>query len=364
MILSRTLLPLAAVAAALTAAPAAHAAMNVSSGADGLRAVAVSNGEHHPELSLVDDGGTPRYRFTDPGAFGGLQVGAGCRIDEQRGQDVTAVVCERLAPRAEIALGFQTATFSVAPDFPDPLSIFGGLGRAHIVGGAGDDVIEGSRGETVVDGRGGNDTIVDVSDRGGVRNVLRGGDGDDTIAGRTETQTGQQNQNRMFGDAGDDVLIAGDGFDTLDGGPGRDRLIGGGIVQARDGEADEITCFPGIPGRRVKPVTRAVVDLVDPVDLPGCDIVERAPRDVARQLAIGKVTTAGRTLRARLTCHGDVPCRGTLRALGRTARFSLAVGATKTVRVRLGRRARGTVAVTAAYPGPSGPRTTIRQARL
>ncbi len=110
----------------------------------------------------------------------------------------------------------------------------------------------GEPGELV--GRGGDDE-------------LRGGDGNDTIDGG----------------AGADVLDGGFGDDELTGGPGRDRIsadLAGGdcgpmwckhphgndVVEARDGEADSISCGAG--------TDRVVADAADTV-APDCETVER-----------------------------------------------------------------------------------------
>lgn len=102
---------------------------------------------------------------------------------------------------------------------------------------------------------------------------LRGGDGPDAIDGG----------------AGPDVLDGGFGDDVITGGPGADRIsadLAGGdcgplwckepsgndVVQARDGEADSITCGPG--------TDRAVVDRVDTV-APDCETVETVSEPAA-----------------------------------------------------------------------------------
>ncbi|WP_217922987.1 calcium-binding protein [Miltoncostaea oceani] len=91
---------------------------------------------------------------------------------------------------------------------------------------------------------GGDDTIGTLA---GFLGVVHGGPGDDEINGDSEA-------NSLYGDAGDDVIHGGHGGDVLDGGPGHDRLYGdsltveaggGDTINARDGEADEVSCGVG-----------------------------------------------------------------------------------------------------------------------
>ena len=63
---------------------------------------------------------------------------------------------------------------------------------------------------------------------GAGKDVLYGGDGDDTIDGGANNDKiyGQDGDDSLIGGAGADTLWGGDGEDTLDGGAGNDRLIG------------------------------------------------------------------------------------------------------------------------------------------
>ncbi len=86
--------------------------------------------------------------------------------------------------------------------------------------------------------------------------VVRGGDGDDTLAGG-------EGSDLLVGDGGNDTLKAGTGIDLLDGGPGADQLSGGtGVVFpfpfAEDEFAEEFEEFEvdfALYERRVNPVT-------------------------------------------------------------------------------------------------------------
>ena len=88
----------------------------------------------------------------------------------------------------------------------------------HLYGGDGDDTISGKSGDDYLEGDRGNDT-------------LRGGDGQDVLLG------GQGNDT-LAGDDGADLLQGGKGNDTLTGGVGNDALYGGDGNDQLDGEAD------------------------------------------------------------------------------------------------------------------------------
>ncbi len=83
--------------------------------------------------------------------------------------------------------------------------------------------------------------------------TLLGGSGADAIAGgeAADEVSGGEGNDSVAGGAGDDVLSGDAGADVLDGGDGADRIA------ARDGEADRITCGPG----------------VDTLDADGADVV-------------------------------------------------------------------------------------------
>ena len=107
-------------------------------------------------------------------------------------------------------------------------------GDDWIIGGWDNDLIEGGSGNDRLDGDDnnqsldvyGNDTIYGNSGNdellgGRGYDVLYGGDGDDFLNGWTES-------NRLYGESGDDTLIAVGPFqDYLDGGPGNDRIRSG-----------------------------------------------------------------------------------------------------------------------------------------
>jgi Ca2+-binding RTX toxin-like protein len=96
------------------------------------------------------------------------------------------------------------------------LDLADSVGAAFVgIGNEFDNVISGaSEGGTLL-GMGGNDTLITriVQNSG----EARGGDGNDTLVGSTRT--------RLFGDAGDDVLIDGDVLNVLTGGAGNDQFV-------------------------------------------------------------------------------------------------------------------------------------------
>ena len=72
--------------------------------------------------------------------------------------------------------------------------------------------------------------------------TVLGGSGADVVAGGegADEVSGGEGNDSVAGGAGDDVLSGDAGVDILDGGDGADRIV------ARDGEADRITCGPGV----------------------------------------------------------------------------------------------------------------------
>ncbi len=106
-------------------------------------------------------------------------------------------------------------------------------------------------------------------------NVIKGTKKRDTIFGRggDDLIKGKKGRDRLFGNGGDDTLEGGKGKDKLKGGPGKDvlsggpgndRMVGGAgenqfnmangveqgspgndVINARNGQADEIDCGAG-----------------------------------------------------------------------------------------------------------------------
>ena len=100
----------------------------------------------------------------------------------------------------------------------------GGAGDDTITGSVDGDTITGSDGDDMISGDAGNDTL-----RGGVGNdVLAGGNDDDLLEGEggNDTLQGDAGNDSLLGSFGNDVLTGGDGDDTARGGFGNDGLNG------------------------------------------------------------------------------------------------------------------------------------------
>lgn len=132
-----------------------------------------------------------------------------------------------------------------------------------IMGTSGDDVIEGTLGPDVIFAAQGNDMIFgwggdDIICAGKGDDVVRGGDGFDIIYGAqgddvlfsangsSEFDRSDIRGARMFGGAGNDLLVGSDRWDRMQGGPGvdhfdgyegRDWIRGGGDTDYIDGGA-------------------------------------------------------------------------------------------------------------------------------
>ncbi|MBK3803293.1 calcium-binding protein [Azospirillum brasilense] len=90
----------------------------------------------------------------------------------------------------------------------------------------GADTLQGTSIDDTFKGLGGNDQIFG----GAGADTITGNAGDDMIYADSYGGTGADTEgtwNKLFGDAGDDVLVSGAGFDDLWGGVGNDTLTGG-----------------------------------------------------------------------------------------------------------------------------------------
>jgi Ca2+-binding RTX toxin-like protein len=105
-------------------------------------------------------------------------------------------------------------------DDVDGIQIFGNSldNRIELTGGAGR--------LASIYGRAGNDTLIG----GDGENRLEGGGGHDSLLGSEDNDSmlGGDGDDRLFGGQGQDVLRGGEGNDFIDGGPGNDRLYGEG----------------------------------------------------------------------------------------------------------------------------------------
>lgn len=121
----------------------------------------------------------------------------------------------------------------------DDDQLYGGAGNDLLLGAIGDDALFGDEGNDELQGAQGDDGLYGGlgDDRlfGQVGNdVLYGGEGDDLLVGFTGANEAQQSLNSgetdddcLYGGAGADVLLGGAGKDFLDGGAGADDMEGG-----------------------------------------------------------------------------------------------------------------------------------------
>ena len=111
----------------------------------------------------------------------------------------------------------------------------GWIWKDTITGGDGADNINGHNGNDTIDGGAGNDTIYGGSDN----DTIYGGDGDDVIYGYRALLDGEtvvnknlteegyvEDNDTIYGGAGNDTIYGGLGNDTIDGGAGDDTIYG------------------------------------------------------------------------------------------------------------------------------------------
>lgn len=371
--ITTALAALATAGAFAAAAPSAHALAEVSSGPDGLRIVDVTNLEDNWSLALVQEGAETKYRFSSGGGFDGIRLTGGCVASETRGDTVTAATCVRINPVVRVGMSGGSDFLSVPEDFPDPLTINGGLGRDAIQGGAADDVLSGDTEDDLIRGRAGNDTIT-------------GGSGDDELFGDAgnDTLTDSFGVNTLDGGEGDDTLTIQPnaiGFGTLIGGAGHDTFTGGdenNRIEARDGEADTIVSCGEPSRRRASDRDTAVIDLVDAEPPADCEAIDRSNRKEGKNLRIDTGAFVRRDGRVglHLICPKAADCAGTVtvrasrggKVMAR-ASFSLRKGESTRVTVRLSAAQRrqilrgGQLHVTAVERGRFGQKTSQRVVR-
>jgi hypothetical protein len=141
----------------------------------------------------------------------------------ERPQALLVAVCVLLA----FALGAGTVVVAkTIKGTPSGDVIKGTKKRDRIFGRAGDDLIKGKRSRDRLAGNKGNDTL----EGGKGKDKLRGGAGDDVLSG------GPGND-RMIGGTGENQLNMANGVEQ--GSPGND------VINARNGNADEIDCGAG-----------------------------------------------------------------------------------------------------------------------
>ena len=141
------------------------------------------------------------------------------------------------------------------PDDVPGQYIIGETLRDVLRGGDGDDFIYGGPGRDTIYGGGGNNTIFGGVGRDliygsdGGNDLIYGGPGNDRMWGLSGENTifGGSGNNRFGGGPGDDLLVGGTGNDTIFGGPGNDTLYGGGGNNSLWGMRGDTLIFGG-PG--------------------------------------------------------------------------------------------------------------------
>jgi Ca2+-binding RTX toxin-like protein len=121
-----------------------------------------------------------------------------------------------------------------AATLPVKVILSGGDGNDTLIGGAMADRLYGEAGNDVLLGRGGNDQIVggagdDVAGGDGGNDTVRGESGHDLLVGNAGNDQvfGGDGNDYLNGDAGNDVLYGDAGNDSMYGGSGNDRFYGG-----------------------------------------------------------------------------------------------------------------------------------------
>lgn len=257
-----------AIACLLTPAAAAHAAhVEVPAGQANVFYTADPGEANRVQLTFDGD----RYRITDPGAA--VTVGDGCTAIGPH-EASCASGDDRWSRRVELHLGDGDDTFEATlardtgpfiavtgDDGDDQLSaqsynvaMNGGGGDDHVSarafsgrvdGGDGDDRASGGFDEGELDGGAGADTLVALeqqvpdnrSDIPYMRQIAHGGDGDDRIEGHglVDSLYGDEGNDAIMAGPGNDVLVGGGGDDELQGGEGSDSLHGGEGTDVLDG---------------------------------------------------------------------------------------------------------------------------------
>jgi Ca2+-binding RTX toxin-like protein len=247
------------VAAACAIAPSAADASRVEAPTVWGRTAAIYTADpgEANDVTVSFDG--RRYLITDEGAR--ISTGDGCEITDgaaahQASCDSGGVEWARLielhlgdlgdrltasVPRDPHTSPFMSVTGDGGADRlsveAPGVAVDGGSGdddvTAHAIsggadGGEGTDLVTGGFEHGELDGGPGADTLVtleqvepaNASDISGMHQIAHGGDGNDRVDGHGLVDS-------LYGDAGDDVVIAGPGNDGVAGGPGDDELHGG-----------------------------------------------------------------------------------------------------------------------------------------
>lgn len=196
-------------------------------------------------------GGSDVFDGTGGTVAGSVSGGDGS--DRYIVDDPTLTLVER--PGQGFDLVAADTSWALGADF-ERLNLLGGGDHAGF-GNDLDNIINGNIGNNVLDGFGGNDAIGggigdDVIGGGGGDDRLAGNDGNDVIRGGPgeDNLRGDDGDDRVIGGLGKDSLLGGDGDDRLIGGLGDDRLVGGGGADVLIGGMGRDVLFGGTDADR------------------------------------------------------------------------------------------------------------------
>jgi Ca2+-binding RTX toxin-like protein len=220
------------------------------------------------------------YGADEFSGFGGFDL-----VDYSDRTDAVTVILDGTANSGNADDGPNGARDVVGADVEDIVS---GDGDDTLVGNGADNFLDGGFGADILRGGAGND-LADYSWRNADLTILldgtaRSGNDDDGPAGARdalesiEDVLGGYQNDAIFGNAADNMLISGLGDDALDGGPGKDLLDAGADVDrvtSRDGEVDSLLC-----GEHWDTVTVERVDV-----LVDCEVIDQGPAAVATTAA-------------------------------------------------------------------------------
>ena len=178
--------------------------------------------------------------------------------DVHVGGDLVFSQLKEFSGGAFIVSGEVSGNIAAIEHTGDGKIIIAGTGAETVTGTDAGDTIRGGEGDDVIDGGLGNDTA-DYGDADSAVTVnlangtATGGDGSDTLS-NIENVTGSDYNDKLTGDAGDNVLEGGTGNDSVYGGEGADVIeggAGGDYLKGQEGDdtirggADNDTLYGG-----------------------------------------------------------------------------------------------------------------------
>jgi Ca2+-binding RTX toxin-like protein len=230
----------AAMAAAVLAAPASAAVVNIS---NGNRVVVTGEGSERNVTSVYYDSVADLYTVLDTA---GASATAPCTAVNS-----TTVTCPGAAIAAlTVRTGAGADSIAISSSVPATTecscdggtsddALFGGRADDSLSGSSNEDLLVGGPGSDELRGGGGRDTAYYADQNSGVTVTIGSGANDgnandqsgisrDNVLGDVEIVTGSVFGDSITGDGSDESFFAGEGFDFVDGGRGRDTINGGG----------------------------------------------------------------------------------------------------------------------------------------